>query len=196
MTTSSFSGRLACLAAAVCLLHGGPASCHRNATIQQPAFATEASHGLPQPGRRRLRNSARDGRGQLDERRGGTGSSLWSSSFTAEGRAPAHERGSSRPHIDGRRELDGARPHRDPTAIEGQVLAPEVINRCSSFDLSTLALGASCGEPLSAPCFDFSRCGGPSPTIYVYDRKVKSILWCLPISGCLVWAQRENYSSR
>lgn len=68
---------------------------------------------------------------------------------------------------------DPNRPDRGPTlSIEGQVLPPELVNRCNNFDLSGLAMGASCGEPLSSPCFDFGRCGGASPTIYVYDTKV------------------------
>lgn len=47
----------------------------------------------------------------------------------------------------------------------------ETVNRCSRFDLSTFNNGKSCGPPLSAPCFDWSRCVGGT-SIYVYDRKV------------------------
>lgn len=44
-------------------------------------------------------------------------------------------------------------------------------NRCSDFDLSGFTNAMNCGSPLSAPCFDFSRCRG-GPTVYVYDKEV------------------------
>lgn len=50
-------------------------------------------------------------------------------------------------------------------------------NRCSDFDLSGFADAMNCGPPLSAPCFDFSRCRD-GPTVYVYDRQVR--VWKAP----------------
>ena len=46
---------------------------------------------------------------------------------------------------------------------------------CSQIDLSVFAPGKVCGLPLSAPCFDSTRCSGallsslPRPLMYVYD---------------------------
>lgn len=48
-------------------------------------------------------------------------------------------------------------------------------NLCSNLDLSAFDAGQACGSPLSAPCFDHSRCRccdssrRPRPTMYVYD---------------------------
>lgn len=47
---------------------------------------------------------------------------------------------------------------------------------CSEIDLSVFAPGKACGLPLSAPCFDSTRCSGalsslPRPTMYVYDNR-------------------------
>lgn len=44
-------------------------------------------------------------------------------------------------------------------------------NRCSDLDLTGFAKAMNCGPPLSAPCFDFSRCRD-RPTVYVYDSQV------------------------
>lgn len=48
---------------------------------------------------------------------------------------------------------------------------PVSTNRCSDYDLSGMANAMNCGPPLTAPCFDFSRCRG-RPTVYVYDQEV------------------------
>lgn len=44
---------------------------------------------------------------------------------------------------------------------------------CSGVYMERLAQGMACGSPLSAPCFDRSRCRppphGPGPSVYVYD---------------------------
>lgn len=48
---------------------------------------------------------------------------------------------------------------------------PDVVNRCSSFDLASMSKGRTCGSPYASPCFDFSRCLDRA-TIYVYDPQV------------------------
>ena len=41
---------------------------------------------------------------------------------------------------------------------------------CSVIDLSVFTTGKACGLPLSAPCFNNTRCASlPLPTMYVYD---------------------------
>lgn len=76
-----------------------------------------------------------------------------------------------------RRQLD--EPHvtwgedEEWSRIETDGVGHPISNRCADLDLSLFDPGKSCGFPLSAPCFNFTRCQ-PAPdgtgfTIYVYD---------------------------
>jgi len=79
------------------------------------------------------------------------------------------------------RTVDGAtvaRVQRPEAGIEEeQTVRTGQAKRCSDMDMSAFEKGRSCGPPLTAPCFDFSRCasntsasgGVAGPKIYVFD---------------------------
>lgn len=60
---------------------------------------------------------------------------------------------------------------------EEQNMRTSPTKRCSDVDMSIFEKGRDCGPPLTAPCFDFSRCapnasasdGVGGPKIYVFD---------------------------
>lgn len=60
-------------------------------------------------------------------------------------------------------------PAEEPLAMAH--IDPRNIQRCSRWDTGDITgVGATCGPPLSAPCFDRSRCRRLS--VYVYDQEV------------------------
>lgn len=65
----------------------------------------------------------------------------------------------------------GAGSNKDTVVVDG---FPAVVstNRCSDLNLTGFGDAMNCGPPLSAPCFDFSRCRG-EPAVYVYDPQVR-----------------------
>lgn len=86
----------------------------------------------------------------------------------------------------------------DPVA--GKEFPAVVTNRCSDFDLSEMTDAMNCGSPLSAPCFDFSRCRD-GPTVYVYDEEVKPwevyfllrSIYCQRVHGSVcMWSLKQG----
>lgn len=57
--------------------------------------------------------------------------------------------------------------------VERQEYGGELAAGCARVDMDRLTRGMACGSPLSAPCFDRTRCRapphGPGPTVYIYD---------------------------
>lgn len=59
----------------------------------------------------------------------------------------------------------GGGPSSSISGLQGR--PPEI---CADIDLSEFRPGRACGLPLSAPCFNSTRCASlPRPTMYVYD---------------------------
>lgn len=93
--------------------------------------------------------------------------------------------------------VDDGNPIDEPLVLKS--IPDHWVQRCSNFrDPTYFQHGAECGAPLSAPCFDHSRClrGGGSDAlhkIYVYDNEVGVVceLVCvashlLLITNCLL----------